>query len=121
MKYKFTTALPKNVCKMCGKEISKNWSNGGVGAVCKICFHKREALDLVELGIIRNIVKVKDKHYSDDYTYTFEAKIDDLWYKCSSPCGNWSSVDGYMDKHNIFSVPVGHWELQRLYYNHFAN
>lgn len=61
--------------------------------------------------VIRNLTQVKDAKYSQGYSYTFEALVDEKWYKCSGPCGNWSYV-----QHPPFSVSVGWWELDDIYH-----
>lgn len=113
--YRFTTKLSHNTCRICGSTFSEKWSSGGVGGFCENCFEERMEMDLVEIGIVRNIVPVV-RSYSRYPSYSFEALIDDTWYKCSLPCGNWSHVD---DRFDIFSVPVGYWELDRLYKKHY--
>lgn len=119
MKYKFTTKLPNRVCRICGKEFDKKWSSGGVGAVCPQCITIRDKLDLVKEGVVRNIVSVPSKNKEGGISFTFEALIDSKWYKCSQPCGDWAVVDGWPKKHNIFSVPVGWWELRDLKLKHY--
>ena len=118
MKYKFTNKLPNQVCRICGGSFDKKWSYGGIGAVCQICSPIKDKLDLVKEGIIRNIKEVKSDNTSNGLSYEFEALIDDKWYKCSHPCGNWTQVDGWLKEHDIFSVPVGWWELAELYRRH---
>lgn len=112
--YHFTNKLPKMICRICGKQFSKEWSNGGVGAVCKDCNYIRKNLNLIELGIVRNIIKIPNKAYEPGYSFEFEVNIDDKWYECTGPSGDWSIVKEY-NKHGIFSVDVGWWELNRLY------
>jgi len=116
MKYKFSVTLPKETCRMCGGTISKEYGAGGTGAVCQVCSPQKDKLDLVIEGIIRNITPIKRK--GNTPTFSFEANIDEKWYKCSHPCGNWTMVDGWPEKHDIFSVPVGWWELSALYQKH---
>jgi hypothetical protein len=102
---------------MCGAGFSKSWSDGGVGAVCEQCFQKRQDLDLLRSGLIRNIKPVVDMvELEERKTYTFEALIDGKWYLCHSPCGDWSYVKD--ESLALFSVPVGFWELQELYERH---
>jgi len=111
--YRFTTKLGNMVCRMCESQISKNFSSGGVGAVCEKCYQKRRELDLIEEGIIRNIQQVSSKRFIRS-SYIFEANIDDVWFSCSQPCGDWS----YVSSSEIFSVPVGWYELDDLYEKH---
>lgn len=118
MSYQFTNSLPNHTCRICGNPFDQRWSSGGVGAVCKTCAPTRDKIDLVEAGIVRNIREVVQPTGPNHITYTFEAKVDDVWYSCNYPCGNWSWVDGYPDKHDIGSVPVGWWELNALYKKH---
>ena len=115
MAYKFTNKMHPQVCRICGYVFDRRWSAGGIGAVCEKCAPIKDKIDLVEAGIIRNIVPTHSEHHSNNTSFTFEAKIDDKWYSCSGPCGNWSFVYGYPEKHDIFSVPVGWWELNDLY------
>jgi len=112
--YRFTNKLDPMVCRICGKKFPEKWSSGGVGAICENCFETRRSFDLIELGIVRNIIPEKTPF---GYSFTFESKIDGLWYKCHEPCGDWAFVDNYKE-HGIFSVPVGCWELKDLYENH---
>lgn len=111
--YEFTTTLPNQVCRLCGKTFSNEWSSGGVGATCKQCYSKVSILDLVELGIIKNIEI--DNTQDLKPSYKFEVRIDGEWHKCSRPCGDWS----YVDDGCVFSVPVGWYTLQQLYRKHF--
>ena len=120
MQYRFTTKLPNMACRICGKEVERTWSAGGVGAVCSKCDHIRDRIDLVREGLIRNIVSVPSKNKEGGISFTFEALIDETWYKCSHPCGDWSTVDGWPKKHNISSVPVGWWELRDLKLKHYV-
>jgi hypothetical protein len=114
--FKFTNKLPKRVCRNCGKHFSERWSSGGVGAVCEKCFHEGREMDYVQMGIVRNIKVVYDKFRG--HTFEFEAKIDEDWYRCYSPCGDWSYVDNGPNVpigEGIFSVPVGYWQLKEWY------
>lgn len=116
---KFSMTIPPMTCSMCGQPFDKKWSSGGVGKVCKDCVNERDHIDLIEAGLIRNIQQVNDEHCSNGYSYTFETKIDDKWFKCRQPCGNWSCVNEYGKDSNVpFSVPVGWWELDDLYKKH---
>jgi len=119
--YKFTRKLPYDTCKICGEKIDKKWSHGGIGGTCRQCADTREKLDLVNIGIVRNIKPIRHKAAGD--TFEFEAKIDDIWYKCARPCGDWCMIlNVYKDPTNdLFSVPVGFWEVQRLYRKHYEN
>jgi hypothetical protein len=94
---------------MCGEKIPKRWSDGGIGATCEKCSPERDKLDLVKLGIIRNIE-------SDANSFKFESLIDGEWYVCGPCCGNWSYVKS--NRKDIFSVPVGYWEIRDLYIKH---
>jgi Zn ribbon nucleic-acid-binding protein len=120
MSYKFTSKLPNQVCRICGETFDKKWSSGGIGAVCQTCSPVKDKLDLVKEDLVRNIKEVKSEHTSNGLSYEFEACIDGTWYKCSHPCGNWAMVKGWPEKHDIFSVPVGWWELSELYQKHGA-
>ena len=103
---------------MCGNIIDKKYSEGGTGSVCQTCAPIKDALDLVKEGLVRNIKEVKSEHTSNGLSYEFEAYIDGTWHKCCHPCGNWAMVEGWPEKHDIFSVPVGWWELDELYRRH---
>jgi len=119
MEYRFTTTLPDMVCRICGASFDKKWSSGGIGAVCQSCFETRQELDLLQLGLIRNIKPVVDLvGLEERSTYKFEALIDGKWYECHSPCGNWSYIKD--ESGALFSVPVGYWELDDLYRKHTA-
>ena len=118
MKYQFTKRLTDHTCRICGNTFDRKWSSGGIGAVCQACAPIRDEIDLVEAGVVRNIREVVQPNSPNHITYTFEAKVDDVWYGCSHPCGNWSWVDGYPYQHSIGSVPVGWWELNDLYKKH---
>lgn len=109
LNYKFTNKIANDICKMCGEKIPRQWSEGGIGAVCKKCAPQRDKLDLVKLGIIRNIEP-------NSKSFSFEALIDGIWYKCGPACGNWSYI--HQNKEGLFSVPVGYWELKELYEKH---
>lgn len=116
--YRFTNNLPKRVCRNCGKTFDEKWSDGGVGAVCIDCFSVVEKMDLVAMGIVRNIKHVANP-FNKKGSYTFESNIDGVWYKCHGPCGNWAYVDGWQT-HGIFAVPVGWWALSEWYTKHQA-
>jgi hypothetical protein len=114
-RYRFTALLPKMVCRRCGATFTKDWSSGGVGAVCENCFDARSEMDLVERGLIRNIKKYRN--VLGDITFDFQANIDGRWYNCINPCGNWAMVEAW-ETCGIFSVPVGWWELKELWEKH---
>jgi DNA-directed RNA polymerase subunit M/transcription elongation factor TFIIS len=116
--YKFTNLLPARACRICGDTFDEKWSSGGVGAVCEKCSPIKDKIDLVALGIVRNIKAVKSNCTSNGISFTFESSIDGKWYSCSSPCGNWAYVNGWGKEHNVFSVPVGWWELNDLLNKH---
>lgn len=114
MSYRFTQKLDRRICRICENSFDKSWSDGGIGAVCKICYNAREEMDLLTLGILRNIKRIKNPNRSNDiHTYEFEAKIDDVWYPCDQPNGDWSYIKS--GNPDLFSVPVGWWELDELY------
>jgi hypothetical protein len=118
MNYRFTKKIDRMICRNCGKKIDEKWSIGGVGATCMECSDFVDNLDLVEIGLVRNVVKIPSQHTGAGYTFAFEVKIDDKWYKCCDPCGNWSYVDlGHNDY--FLTVPVGWFELNELFIKHF--
>jgi len=115
--YRFTNKLPPRECRICGTVFPSTWSSGGVGAVCCECHSIRRSLDLVNMGVIKDIDLFEEK--PDVITYLFKACIDGEWYDCNSPCGDWAYVR--RAPKDIFSVPVGYWELQTLYRRHYEN
>ena len=112
--YCFTAKMPNQICRICGSSFETTWSYGGVGAICLECKTIRESLDLVNMGIVKDIdiVNLKGVH-----TFIFKAKVDGKWYDCHTPCGDWSYIrSAPLD---VFSVPVGYWELKNLYKRHY--
>jgi len=66
--------------------------------------------------VVRNIKRVSSESSSDGSSYTFEAFVYGKWVSCSQPVGDWSYIDDY-GPGVPFSVPVGWWELSKLYLN----
>lgn len=64
--------------------------------------------------VIRNLTKVDDARYSQGYSFTFQALIDNEWWDCNGPCGDWSFVKNHPSQ---MSVSVGWWELNRIYHD----
>ena len=114
--YQFTRKLPHDTCKICGEKIDKKWGDGGIGATCRNCASNRDDLDLVELGIIRNIKSIGE-------TFEFEANIDGKWYNCARPCGDWCMITNVSRDatNDLFSVPVGYWEARRLFKKYYKD
>lgn len=67
--------------------------------------------------VIRNLTQYPNTSYSRGYTYRFEALIDNEWWECGGPVGDWTFViykNERLPKH--LSVQVGWWELDQIYY-----
>lgn len=116
MNYCFTATMGGQQCRMCGKRFNKSWhdneNNADCGPVCRACYEPRRNLDLVEIGLVRNIKEVMHRGSRD---YEFEALIDGVWRECHLAFSDWSRVRSG----HPFSVPVGSWELEILYEKHY--
>lgn len=105
-------------CSICNDWIDPDWTDmcapKSVGATCRLCANKRDEVNLIDSGLIRNIQSVK----SDFGESSFEAELlitdlsgKDVWIRIYSPCGNWC----YVDHPDVFSAKIGHYEFRRLY------
>ena len=112
-KYRLRSDLPNYSCRCCGTDVRKNgWSNpadNDVGERCQTC-ERENPKDWSEF--VRNIkvITTRDRHNS----FEAEVLIDDIWYKLTMPCGNWACAGDEGDYWK-FTVPIGYWDLARLF------